>query len=154
MEAPDFQVTIMFNLIEISQKNTLQVREKITDNYANGGKAMSRYHRYTTDSRQDLSQEPKLVQDLAKAFPFIEEHTHQDGAHDDIALIRVMASDQGEFRYDKMVHVVKDGVTIASERKRPEIVKKGDDISTLPEKVQKVARLLFLSRGKYGLQKR
>lgn len=133
----------MFNLLEITQNNNIQVREKITHYFDDGEEAMSNYHRYTINSEQDLKDEPKLVKKFAKAFPYIKTMKHKDGVHTDIALIRIMANDQDQFRYDEMVHVIKDGETIASERKLPRIVKKGDDLTGLPEKVRKAAKILF-----------
>lgn len=141
MEGLYWAEAIMFDMAEITQNNILQVRDRFT--HRQGGNTLTRFERHTVSSDDDLSDEPELVQDLAKLFPFLGNPAHPDGIHKDIALIRIMANDVAQFRYDELVHVVENGESIASERKLPVIVKKGDGLSGLPEKVQKVATFLF-----------
>lgn len=112
----------MFNLLEIVGNNNIQVRNRISYKFDDGSEALSQYHRYVINSADDLSKEPELVKLIAEAFPFIEEVNDSDGVHKDIAFIRIMADNQNQFRYDALVYAVKDGVIIASERKRPQIV--------------------------------
>lgn len=158
MDVLFLEEVILFNLVEVTENNVLQIRELLEIN-----KVARQFHRSSLDSRDlgrvnavgeivYLVDELKLIQKLIKLFPYIEPQysdetpptmlsDHSDGTHEDVSMIRIMAIEQSAFRYDITVHVVKNGRTVFSERKAPVVVSALDYFSKLPDKVQKVANL-------------
>lgn len=133
------------NVLEITQSNTLQIRNLIE--YKDGKVVVARkFHRYCVDSTQTLTTEVPLVRKIAKAFPFIPTVQLVDGVHYDIANITITANDLSTFAYVESIHIIEGGVTVVHDRRPTVIVTSTDDISELPAKVRKVAGLIFKTR--------
>ena len=162
----------VFNLVEIRENNMLQVRylDTIKTEKANA----NRFHRTTVNSLSpNLSEMPELVQQLAAAFPaklpdvsllppdlepgqllsaaetaeFISKIP--DGVYEEVNMIRILADEnkRSEIRYDVDVIVI-EGDKVWTERKPPKIVTCFCDLSEHPEKVQKVAEIIFTDEVK------
>jgi|GEM_PF-4753319 len=126
----------IFNLVELSYNNTLQVRYKINE----GGVITN--HRGCCDSTQDLSEAPELVKALAVEFPFTE-HINPDGACCWADFIRVVDAERYHLAYQLSDYIYKDE-KVSKQAKRPVIeVDCLEDITAHPEKVQRFAALIF-----------
>jgi hypothetical protein len=134
-----------FNLAEVTECNSIQIRNVIIHKDAEGNEVSRTFHRSVVDSTQDLTGQPQLVQDIAVAFTKIDPETkvRPEGASEDIAMIRIMAEGHDRIRFDRAVQIVENGELKHNDRKQPEIVHALDDISELPEKVKVAARLIF-----------
>lgn len=146
---------MIFNLVEITENNTLQVR--YIDEVASELAEAMRYHRVPCYSTEDLSAAPGLVKDVAALFPYTEVYqdtlepvnsTRPNGIHEEVSFIRIIDSERHHFCYQMTAHVVENGVEKFSEKKPVQVVRAFDDISKLPEKAQKVARLIFTDEVK------
>jgi len=136
------------NKIELTQNNTIQIQEIIE--HGEGDLTAKSLHRRTTDSRQDLTGEHDFIKQAAANFPFIEdaEETRPDGLHEDIGFMRLTMSDLTKFRYDVSIIKIADGEIVSRERKPPVLVSMLDDVSSLPQKVQEVAALMFIPEAR------
>jgi len=127
----------VFNLLELAYNNTIQVRHKVTE-----GDVVEN-HRCVVDSRQDLTNAPQLIQDIAAAFPFTE-FENPDGACCHADFIRVLDGNRGAVRYNIFEYIYKNGTEVDKRSTRPSVVVDClEDITAHPEKVQKFCAVIF-----------
>jgi len=136
-----------FNLAELSYNNTIQVRLKVDED------GVITNHRSVCDSRQDLSQAPQLVQDIAAEFPFTE-HTNPDGACCWADFIRVVDAERHHICYQESKYIYKDGAVTTQQKQPVAVVHCLDDLSEHPEKVQRFCNIVFTDEVKAAEQAR
>ena len=125
------------NLVDIGERNDLSICEIIETPVA-GGEPIRSLHRRVVDSRQDLSGEVQVIQDIAADMAY-DETPLVDGARTKIKRIRVIPS-TGEMAVTRMREVVENGEVIASETLPTTIVDMVDDTDTDPKSVAMKAR--------------
>tara|TARA_R110000782_G_C14636363_1_gene395058 strand:+ start:187 stop:609 length:423 start_codon:yes stop_codon:yes gene_type:complete len=132
----------MINLIEITEKNVIQIRD------LNDIEGITSFSRRTTNSEQDLSSECEMVQDMAILFPLIAPVTHDDGAIFDVSLIKFACNDPANFVYKPVKHAIRGGEIVASQKEPAVQVNALTDLSELPAKVQALGNYLFTDEVK------
>ena len=135
--------TKKFNLAELSYNNTIQLKYRVDED------GVISNERSTSDSRQDLSEAPQLVQDIAAAFPFTEQ-TNPDGACCWADFIRVVDAERHHICYQESKYIYKDGKITAQQRMPVVVVNCLDDLTKHSEKVQRFCNVVFTSAEKLG----
>lgn len=139
--------TITFNLAELSYNNTIQVRYKADED------GVVTNLRGVVDSRQDLSEAPQIVQDIALEFPFTE-HTNPDGVCCWADFIRVVDAERHHICYQESKYIYKDGAVVTQQKQPVVVVHCLDDLSNHSEKVQKFCNVVFTPEVKAAEQSR
>ena len=134
----------MINLIEITENNTLQIRE------LNDIEGITSFSRRTTNSEQDLSDECEMVRAVAALFPLIAPVARDDGAIFDVSIIRFACNDPSNFVYKPVKHAIRGGEIVASQKEPAVQVNALDDLSELPAKVQAMGNYLFTEEVQAG----
>lgn len=131
-----------FDLLELVYNHQIQLRYKVSE----GG--VEENVRTVCDSRDDLTELPKLVQDVAAAFPFCE-FENPDGPCCHVDFIRVMGNDQSAIRYNESEYVYENGTEVLKRSvRKPVVVDCLEDLSKHSKKVQKLCNIVFTSEVK------